>query len=170
MSPTQQGSSRRQLGFPRQSCYRQKGMGSTGNFSLIHFLEVRLLQPHQCSGGEGGCLPWSTANRLGGQEMSKRNFLGQERSSPAQALGQEEPLCRVSFFPPGCLFFFRLAGRVQLTAATPWSVFIPGGQQRPVSILERFPACRRAALPSADAECSCHSQDMTISCPQSDFG
>lgn len=73
-------------------------------------------------------------------------------------------------FSPWMLVFFRLAGRVQLTAATPWSVFIPGGQQRPVSILERFPACRRAALPSADAECSCHSQDMTISCPQSDFG
>lgn len=50
------------------------------------------------------------------------------------------------------------AGRLQLTAASPWSVFIPGGQQRPVPILERFPACRRAALPSADAECSCHSQ------------
>lgn len=37
--------------------------------------------------------------------------------------------------------FFRLAGRVQLSAASPWSMFIPGGQQRPMPILERFPAC-----------------------------
>lgn len=48
--------------------------------------------------------------------MSKRNFFGQEQNSPAQALGQEEPSCRVLFLSPDACFS-RLAGRVQLTAA-----------------------------------------------------